>query len=78
MFGEHVVRNKLRMFKKPSQDAGEGDAGKLVDELDADEHDGAHDDEEDGAVHTKVVELYEVVGDVRPEKAHGRPDEICL
>ena len=60
------------------EDAGEGEAGKLVDELDADEHDGAHDDEEDGAIHPEVVELDKVVGDVRAEEAHGRPDEICL
>ena len=43
------------------EDAGEGDAGELVDELDADEDDAAHDYEQYGAVHSVVVEFDEIV-----------------
>ncbi len=60
------------------EDAGEGHAGELVNELDADEDDAAHHDEGDGAVHAEVVELDEVVSDVRAEQRHARTDQVRL
>ena len=60
------------------QDTDEGHGSELVDELDPDEDDGAHDDEEDRPVHTEVVELHKTVADLRTEQGHRGTHDICL
>lgn len=58
-------------------DAGEGDGRELVDELDADEHDHAHDEQQPGAVHAEVVVHRLRVLRKVPEDRHPR-SHVCL
>ena len=58
-------------------DAGEGDGGELVDELDADEHHHAHDEKQPGAVDAEVVvHRLGVLREVPEDRNPGR--YVCL
>jgi hypothetical protein len=60
------------------EDAEEGNGGKLVDELDTDEDDDAENDQQDGSVHSVVVELGRWVHDVRSGNRHCCTNKVSL